>query len=112
MIYIGQHPPTSQYFFSICNLYVTTVANHNLNPSINNTILIKENKYENSQTLCCVRYRGLFGLIYGSSVGLGMGYGTYAVITIPYILALSWFRGTMAEAVVGGALIGLIHRRK
>lgn len=59
-----------------------------------------------------LRKASLFGLVYGASVGLGMGYGTYAVMPIPYILAMSWFFGTVAETVAGGVLVGLIHREK
>ena len=57
-----------------------------------------------------VKSATLFGLLYGASVGLGMGYGTYAVMPIPYVLALSWFVGTVFEATAGGLLVGLIHR--
>ncbi len=49
-----------------------------------------------------------FGLYYGIAVGVGMGYGTYAFQAIPYNLALGWFLGMIVEAVVAGALVGLI----
>ena len=47
-----------------------------------------------------------FGLWYGIASGIGMGYGTYAVQPIPYMMALTWFLGTTAEAVVGGLIVG------
>jgi len=37
-----------------------------------------------------------------------MGYGTYSVMPIPYIMALVWFLGTLVEAVLGGLLAGLM----
>jgi hypothetical protein len=49
-----------------------------------------------------------FGLVWGVGVGVSMGYGTYAVLPIPYSMALTWFLGTVVQACVGGALVGLI----
>ena len=49
-----------------------------------------------------------YGLLFGVGVGAGMGYGTYAVMPIPYSMALTWFLGTVVEAAVGGLLVGLI----
>jgi hypothetical protein len=55
--------------------------------------------------------RGLhFGLIWGIGVGIGMGYGTYAVMPIPYFMAIVWFFGTVVEAAVAGLLVGAIVR--
>jgi hypothetical protein len=47
-----------------------------------------------------------YGLLYGIAVGVGMGYGSYAVIPIPYFMALGWFLGTVAESLVAGAIVG------
>ena len=52
----------------------------------------------------------LYGLLYGISVGSGMGFGTYAVIPIPGSLAWAWFIGTVVEAIVAGVLVALIVR--
>ena len=49
-----------------------------------------------------------YGLVFGIVTGISMGYGTYSVMPIPYILALSWFLGTVVESVVAGLLLGLI----
>jgi hypothetical protein len=49
-----------------------------------------------------------YGLLYGIAVGVGMGYGTYSMMPIPYCMALTWFLGTVIEAVLGGLLLGLI----
>jgi hypothetical protein len=48
-----------------------------------------------------------FGLVWGIGGGVAMGYGTYAAMPIPYTMALTWFLGTVVEACVGGALVGL-----
>lgn len=48
------------------------------------------------------------GLVYGVATSVGMGYGSYAVMPIPYHLALAWFLGGLSEALVAGLLVGLI----
>jgi hypothetical protein len=53
-----------------------------------------------------------YGLLYGIAVGVGMGYGTYSVMPIPYSMALTWFLGSVAEAALGGIVLGLIFREK
>jgi hypothetical protein len=49
-----------------------------------------------------------YGLLYGIAVGVGMGYGSYSMMPIPYSMALTWFLGTVVEAVLGGFLLGAI----
>jgi len=49
-----------------------------------------------------------FGLLWGVVVGISMGYGTYAVMPLPYHLALAWFLGTTLQGVLGGFLAGAI----
>ena len=49
-----------------------------------------------------------FGLVWGIGVGISMGYGTYATMPIPYSMALTWFLGTVVQACIAGALVGLI----
>ena len=49
-----------------------------------------------------------YGLIFGVGAGVSMGYGTYAVQPLPYILPLVWFLGTIVEAVVAGVIVALI----
>jgi len=49
-----------------------------------------------------------YGLLYGIAVGVGMGYGSYSMMPIPYSMALTWFLGTVIEAVLGGILLGAI----
>ena len=49
-----------------------------------------------------------FGLLWGLAAGLSMGYGSYAVMPIPYGMAFTWFAGTVVEGIVAGFLVGLI----
>jgi hypothetical protein len=49
-----------------------------------------------------------YGLLFGIGTGVAMGYGTYSVMPIPYSMALTWFLGTVVQATVAGALVGLI----
>ena len=47
-----------------------------------------------------------YGLWSGFGTGVGMGYGTYAVMPIPYMMAFVWFAGTVVEAGVAGIIVG------
>ena len=49
-----------------------------------------------------------FGLVWGIGTGVAMGYGSYAVMPLPYSMAITWFLGTVVEGCVAGALVGLI----
>ena len=51
-----------------------------------------------------------FGLIIGLFTSLPMGYGTYAVMPIPYELAFKWFLYGTAETIVLGIIAALIYR--
>lgn len=53
--------------------------------------------------------RGIkFGALFGMAAGISMGFGSYSYMPIPLSLALSWFAGTLIEAIVAGALVGAI----
>ena len=52
-----------------------------------------------------------YGLLFGLGFGIPMGYGTYAIMPIPYKMALTWFLGTVAETTLGGLLLGLIIKK-
>jgi hypothetical protein len=52
-----------------------------------------------------------YGLLYGIGVGVGMGYGTYSIMPIPYYMALTWFLSAVAEATLGGLLLGMMLRK-
>ena len=49
-----------------------------------------------------------FGLLFGVAVGIGMGYGSFAVMPLTHTIALVWFLGTVVQGGVAGALLGLI----
>ena len=51
-----------------------------------------------------------YGLWFGLGTGVSMGYGTYSVMPIPYLMALGWFLGSLVEATLGGLIVGLIIR--
>jgi hypothetical protein len=53
----------------------------------------------------------LYGLVFGIGAGISMGYGSYAVMPMPYHMALTWFLGTIVHGLVGGLLAGLIVKR-
>ena len=49
-----------------------------------------------------------YGVLFGIGAGVSMGYGTYAVLPMPYKIALVWFLGTVVETALGGWVLGLI----
>lgn len=49
-----------------------------------------------------------YGLLFGLGAGISMGYGTYSVQPIPYMMALTWFLGTIVEGIAAGVLTALI----
>ena len=52
-----------------------------------------------------------YGVLFGTGVGVSMGYGSYSVMPIPYHMALTWFLGALVEATLGGLLLGMILRK-
>jgi hypothetical protein len=51
-----------------------------------------------------------YGLLCGVGAGVSMGYGSFAVMPIPYVMAFTWFAGTVVEALVAALLAALIIR--
>ena len=51
-----------------------------------------------------------YGAVWGFASGLGMGYGMYAMMPIPYFLAFGWFISGWIEYTIAGYLTGLIVR--
>jgi hypothetical protein len=47
-----------------------------------------------------------YGFLYGFVTGLGMGYGTYAFMPVPYTLALSWLLASVFQATAAGWVLG------
>jgi hypothetical protein len=52
-----------------------------------------------------------YGALFGLAAGISMGFGSYTFMPIPWSLALSWFTGTLVEAIVAGALVGVIIKQ-
>ena len=50
----------------------------------------------------------LYGLIVGLGAGISMGYGSYAVMPIPYMLALGWFLGSLVNYAIGALVMALV----
>jgi len=53
-----------------------------------------------------------YGLLFGLSAGVPMGYGSYSVMPIPYYMAFTWCFGSVVEAMVGGLIVGSILREE
>jgi len=51
-----------------------------------------------------------YGLVVGFGGGVSMGYGSYAAMPIPYVMALGWFLGTWIEFAVAGLIVGAIEK--
>jgi hypothetical protein len=53
-----------------------------------------------------------FGLYVGVMMGVGMAYGTYTMIAIPYTLALQWFIFAVFEYIIAGIGVALVFGKK
>ncbi len=53
-----------------------------------------------------------YGLYIGIWMSVGMAYATYAMIAIPYSLALQWFVYGVIEYVIFGIALALVFRKK
>ncbi len=62
--------------------------------------------YENKGLVEGMRY----GTYIGIWLGVGKAYATYAMIAIPYSLALQWFIFCVIEYVVAGIVLALIFK--
>ncbi|MBI4430070.1 MAG: hypothetical protein HY562_13235 [Ignavibacteriales bacterium] len=55
------------------------------------------------------------GVRYGAYIGIwlsvGMAYGTYASIAIPYSLALQWFLYGIVEYVIAGVVLAMVFAK-
>ena len=56
---------------------------------------------------CLLRGLG-YGFWFGLGAGVSMGYGTFAVMPIPYYMAFTWFAGTVVKACVAGLIVGAL----
>ena len=53
-----------------------------------------------------------YGFYIGVWMSIGMAYGTYAMIAIPYSLALQWFIYGIIEYIIYGILLALVFGKK
>lgn len=53
-----------------------------------------------------------YGLYIGIWMSVGMAYGTYGMIAIPYSMAIQWFLYGVVEYVVGGVILALVFGKK
>ena len=53
-----------------------------------------------------------YGLYIGVLLSIGMAYGTYAMIAIPYALALQWFIYGVIEYILVGVALALVFGKK
>jgi hypothetical protein len=53
-----------------------------------------------------------YGLYIGIWMSIGMAYGTYAMIAIPYSLALQWFIYGVIQYVIMGIVVAFVFGRK
>jgi len=54
-------------------------------------------------------FRGIwYGLTFGFISGMGMGFATYAMVPMPYMLALSWFFGAIVIYGIAGWVTGMM----
>lgn len=64
--------------------------------------------YEGKGIMEGVRY----GLYIGIWMSSGMAYGSYAMINIPYSLALQWFLYGIVEYIIYGVILAMIYGMK
>ncbi|MBU0505140.1 MAG: hypothetical protein ABII18_03350 [bacterium] len=49
-----------------------------------------------------------YGFLFGLTAGMSMGFGSYAVMPIPFTMALVWFLGTLIASTIGGMFLALV----
>jgi hypothetical protein len=64
--------------------------------------------YEGKGVMEGVRY----GFYIGVWLSIGMAYGTYAMIAIPYSLAIKWFLSGIVQYVLMGIVVAMVYGKK
>jgi hypothetical protein len=64
--------------------------------------------YEKKGIMEGVRY----GFYIGVWISIGMAYGTYAMIAIPYAMALQWFIYGIIEYIIAGVALAMVFKEK
>ena len=52
----------------------------------------------------------LYGIWMGLGHGIAFGYGSYAVMPVPYVMALTWFLGSIVKGAVAGMIVSAFWR--
>jgi hypothetical protein len=71
-------------------------------------VLVFSKGYEGKGIVEGMRY----GLYIGIWMGVGFAYGTYAMIAMPYSMALIWFVTTVIQYVLAGIVVAAIFGNK
>ena len=71
-------------------------------------VLIFSKGYESKGIMEGVRY----GFYAGCMLATGMAYGTYAMVAIPYSMAMQWFVFGLAEYIIAGVVVASIYGMK
>ena len=50
----------------------------------------------------------IYGFLFGICKGITIGYGTYATMPIPKLVAFGWFVGFTLKGIAGGGVLGLM----
>ena len=50
----------------------------------------------------------LYGVWFGLGHGISMGYGSYAVMPLTYVIALAWFLGSIVEGAAAGMIVAAL----
>ena len=53
-----------------------------------------------------------FGLYIGIWMSMGAAYGTYAMVAIPYAMALKWFLFGIVQYVIMGVVVAAVYGKK
>lgn len=54
----------------------------------------------------------MYGIMYGLAAGISMGFGTFAVMPIPFRMALIWFLGALGKTITGAVVLGLVVKER
>jgi hypothetical protein len=51
-----------------------------------------------------------YGLVFGIGAGFSLGYGSYASMPLPHLIAFTWFLGTIFKSLSAGLVLGAVVR--
>jgi len=71
-------------------------------------VLVFSRGYEGKGIMEGIRY----GFYMGVWMGVSYAYGTYAMIAIPYSLAITWFFSTLVQYILAGVIAAAIFGKK